>query len=642
MSPSPRPGSPLLAALLLALLPTGLPGQEEKPPPPDTLPRPDTLARDTGRAAGGQEAADSVAGEEPVVPFVRFGEAVEEGWGAGVWTWDRRELELSRAFTVGELLSEVPGILHLRGGAPGMPEAATAFGLGPGRIRVFLDGFELDPMDHSALELSRVQLGGLEAVRVERRPGELRVELRTLSPFDARPYSKVVAGTGDLNSNFFRGSFAKPNSLGGNLSLGIDRFESAGTRGAQPGTLFGGWMKYALVGDRGGGVELELRSRRTDRDTVYAPPEVSRTDWVVRARGRVGEGVVAGVYVGGSGTGVGEGDDEGVAAGGGTADGPDGVRSEGVSGRQAGALVTVDRGPVWSRGALRFRDRAGRPDLAADLAAGIRLGGIVAADVEGSWEEWDPRSATGVRVRGIVGPVLGLRLFADRSWGERGIFDVARARRSVRFEPRFDDRTATRVGASLTRGRLAVGGAALAVEADSLRPLGFPPDDGGVVTDPGGEITGWEAFGTVPVPFVRGLRLEGTGQFWEEGRRLRYLPRRTWRMGARYHRTFLESGNLELLVRLGAEGRSEMAVPLAAAGEGNGGGAGDGEEGAAPVLAVVPPYESWSMHLQIRVVGVRIFIRWENLTSRIEQRDFPGRLLPGQWASYGVKWTLWN
>jgi hypothetical protein len=56
----------------------------------------------------------------------------------------------------------------------------------------------------------------------------------------------------------------------------------------------------------------------------------------------------------------------------------------------------------------------------------------------------------------------------------------------------------------------------------------------------------------------------------------------------------------------------------------------------------VPFYQSWNAHLMIRVVTVRLFLRWENLFLRQNNQDLPGRLLPTTRVMYGVRWTLRN
>src|SRR5205085_8512942 len=107
------------------------------------------------------------------------------------------------------------GVIRLGGGDYGAPESATSCGLAGGGIRVFWDGFEQIPLDGSVPDLAQIALGGVERVRVERHPGELRIDLESLRDHDPRVLSLVEAGTGDIGTSFFTGTVLHPHALGG-------------------------------------------------------------------------------------------------------------------------------------------------------------------------------------------------------------------------------------------------------------------------------------------------------------------------------------------------------------------------------------------------------------------------------------------
>ena len=65
------------------------------------------------------------------------------------------------------------------------------------------------------------------------------------------------------------------------------------------------------------------------------------------------------------------------------------------------------------------------------------------------------------------------------------------------------------------------------------------------------------------------------------------------------------------------------------------------EEGTIP-LAVTPFYQDWFATMQVRVVTVQIFVKWENFARRPNLQAFPGRVLPITRTTYGLRWTLWN
>ncbi len=182
-------------------------------------------------------------------------------------------------------------MVALRAGDYGTPQAVTAFGLGGGRIRVFRDGFEVVPLAGGSTDLSRVGLGGITLVRLERFPGEVRVYLYSLEFDDGRPYSLVEAGTGDLNTNLLRGTFANPTTLGGDLSLALERADSRGARGDEPGNVQGTWVRYQL--HRGNEAGLAVDFRRMGSSTGAEPyaAKVTRTDLTIRGRARIGPDV---------------------------------------------------------------------------------------------------------------------------------------------------------------------------------------------------------------------------------------------------------------------------------------------------------------------------------------------------------------
>jgi len=276
---------------------------------------------------------------------------------------------------------------------------------------------------------------------------------------------------------------------------------------------------------------------------------------------------------------------------------------------------------------VRLRDASGLAATSLDLDGGVRLGGLLNLEAGIEREDWGPESATAQQGRLTVGPLLGFTAFSERDTGRRGIPFVGISDSLPESLPRFDRRSSTRVGAEYRLGDLALGGAALWLDVDSLRPLRFGPDESGVITA-GGRRRGMEGYARVPL-LATGLRIEGALQQWRDDAVWPYLPRQVWSGSLVYHDVFLPSGNLEILASIGLRSRSELPLPLP-------------DPGDPDVLTFAPPFESWSFYLQIRVVTVRLFVVWENLRNLPEQADFSGRFLPGQHALYGVKWLMWN
>jgi hypothetical protein len=174
-----------------------------------------------------------------------------------------------------------------------------------------------------------------------------------------------------------------------------------------------------------------------------------------------------------------------------------------------------------------------------------------------------------------------------------------------------------------------VGAAALAIDADSLHPVGLPTDRGGAVTL-GGDRQGFEASAGIPLSFLLdGLSAVGNLQVWNQDQAWRYLPHQAYQARLTFHDTFYPSQNLEVWADLGVRGRDPMLVPVL-------------PDVGNPTLEEVPFQQSWFGRLQIRVASARVFVLWDNFTLRPENQDYPGRLLPQTRAMYGIRWTMWN
>jgi len=657
--------SGILLGLLLAV-PSVLSGQvipDSTQVPPDS-----TLLNTPEDTLGAQEVpADSINPQDtlPAVQLPDLAEPLPAGWNTAVWEWDREEILASRALTLAELLGEIPGAVPLRGGDYGMPVTVSVFGAGGGRIRVFRDGLEVLPLEGSVVDLSRVGIGGLRSIRVIRSVGELRVELEGVLAEGPQPYSLVEAGTGDLNSNIFRGTFSHPRALGGVVALAMERVDTRGPRGEEPGVSQGAWLRYARPLFEKGALVFDYQSRsvdREDREGDYYPPGASRSDWSLRTRWSLLPGLVGDLSYGSSSLKTEE---------------PDSFPFHPKARTQLGALMTYESG--WIRGLGRVQKLSGEglPGTTAHLEAQGSLGRFGGVAGEFTWENWENRSISRHRFRAWTTPVLGLSFFAEAGSGEWGLPYLPAvppsSPDSVAPEgdepvpvdtfaallpgPRFSEQSGSRYGAEFQWKGFTLAGALLKTESDSLFLLGLPSDRSGA-TQAGGSRDGWEVSARIPL-YPKGFSLVGWWQKWDqaddvwetpqdstadptlvpEGRvPWRYLPRQSYQASLSFHDTFKPTGNLEVWFDLGARGRDPMAVPFLEeiqVGEGE-------EEVIRSVPTMVPFYQSWFVRLQIRIVTVRAFIMWENFTVRQQNQDYPGRLLPATRSLYGVRWTLWN
>ena len=650
--------APILFAVLTAL---GAAGQE----PPDTLQIPpdsllvdsvliaDSLAADSlvsDTLAADTLVADSLAADSlevdslpppPVMPTLP--DPVPAGLATGVWEWDREQLLAARGQTLWELLAEIPGLLGVRGGDFGSAVTVFPVGYAGGALRLYYDGVEHLPLEGSIPDLARVSLAGIERVRVVRRASGVEVNLFRLAHSDPRAMSLIEAGTGDLDTNLMRATFSLPRAFGGKAALAVERLDTQGQDA--PGATMGGWLRYSLHrGDRGG-VRFEVRRMMAQRTLLTpSPTEVNRSDWTLQGNWALGAASVAEAWATGAS----------IEAGDSAEAFPFAPEPRG----QYGAQLSLGRGPLWGRTAARFNSGAGVADRELSVEASATSGRWGGASGRAWRESWDERTGTGYDVTAWLTPVSYVSVFVERGSGSRSVpflnppvpeepedsvSNPVPEPDTLEADPppesRFTHRSGSRVGARLRWRAVEVTGARLSAEADSVWPTQLLFDRDGFVL-PQSRRQGWELTGRVPLR-PTGLFFVGEVQLWEPLDSMSlYFPDHIYRGSLSFHRTFRASGNFELWIDLGAQGRSSMNVPLPTEAEPL-----EEDETIEPgtlVPSMVPFYQSWYFRLQMRFLTLNIFATIDNLTLRRNNQDVPGILLPGTRSLYGVRWTFWN
>jgi hypothetical protein len=234
---------------------------------------PDSAAADSARA---RTRADSIraaelarrAADTVKTPLARAEVPTDTDIGTR-YRWSRDELFASGALTLGELLGRVPGVAAFMSGWIATPHTNTYLG-DFGRIRVFYDGVELDPLDVRVgpmLDLSAVPVWTLEDLVVERAAEELRVYMRSWRVDKTTPNTRVDVSTGDLSTNSYRGFFGRRWRNGYALQLGAQQYSTQDPRAGGDGDLLGilgrvGWAKKQWSVDA---VLLRTRRNRTEQ-----------------------------------------------------------------------------------------------------------------------------------------------------------------------------------------------------------------------------------------------------------------------------------------------------------------------------------------------------------------------------------------
>jgi hypothetical protein len=97
------------------------------------------------------------------------------------------------------------------------------------RVRLFLDGVELDPLDprqRGAASPNDLPILALEEVRIERGPDEVRVHARSWRVDRTTPYTRADIATGDQNTNLYRAFFGRRFSHGEAIQLAAEQFST--------------------------------------------------------------------------------------------------------------------------------------------------------------------------------------------------------------------------------------------------------------------------------------------------------------------------------------------------------------------------------------------------------------------------------
>jgi hypothetical protein len=251
---------------------------------------------------------------------------------------------------------------------------------------------------------------------------------------------------------------------------------------------------------------------------------------------------------------------------------------------------------------------------------------IVSASAELTQSSWrDAGSAAELTLRADAEPLHGIRVFGETTSSDRGAsYFAGLPGDSIYTITKY---SGMRAGAEVTWRGSTAGVAGLKVKSDSVIPFGLPFDRRYAAFF-GGDVTGVEVNGRVPLPLIKGIAAIGHLTNWQSGTIPLYLPTRMYRAGLELHTSPLKSDNLEILGRIEAIHRGPMLVinPDTTADEG---------------LLTQPQNNSIDAYLQIRIMDIRAFIRVEDFQGQILE-VIPNRVLRGARMIYGLKWQFYN
>jgi len=615
--------------------------------------RPDSVRKDsvaapvTPSAAAAAAAADSVVFAREVARVDSIKNAILADsikapivrWEMPVSTeitnrlqWKRDEILSSGAVNLADLLDRVPGMTTFRTAWAAGYHAASLFG-DFGRVRLFLDGVEMDAIEArnaGVLDLTDVQLWTLDEIVIERAAGEVRVWLRTWTVERTTPYTRVDIFTGDLNTNAFRGMFARRWRNGFLLQAGgqqvatqsgrVSAFGAPGQASARgDGTVQGvmsrlGWSRGRVSVDAFATVSSRERDGHRARENFTDLPAFkgSRREAYVRVGyGDTTRGVWSQALVGVLRTRL-----EGIPAVGAT-ERPDlndslQVETNSIRGRTQQLLAVGYRGARWSVSLTnRLRPIAG---ISVQSPAARAYFGTSRYKV-GAYAE-----------RTGVDSVRRVDLFARAQPLSWLAFSAARSSRTP------DDST-LRVSSGTVRAEAAIrlrdvwvgGGVIRADESDYTAPqfLGTPSALLSALATQGLLVS---ARGRL----YKDVQLDVQAVRWDEAQfgRPRMQVRTEVAMVSNWLRQF-PKGEFGINLRLAHELRDPVPFFY-----------GTGSDGAQDIRLTARAQVVIGT-LELRIQRATLFYQYRNLTGG-DYEQIPGITMPPGLQVYGVRWEFWN
>lgn len=525
-------------------------------------------------------------------------------------TWDREAIFASGALTLPELLAQVPGVTAYFSGFIAAPTAAAWYGQ-PGRVRVLLDGVELDaldPRDGGVRDLATIQLWSLEEVAVERAAGELRVFLRSWRVRLTTAQTRTDITTGSENANLYRGFFGKRTERGGVIQLAAQQFSTTSPRTAGDGDALAAFTRLGFARGRLTVDAVGTRYGR-NRAPVYryvvgggtldqnAIARFEGNDATAYLRAAWGDADSSGFWM------------QGIVAAsrhqetGDSTAGADTTRAQG----QYVAMAGFSRWGARLSASARLRVQRGETRFAPGIRASWERDWFT---VSANAEDGGPDSTRRLDAIAALMPFPWLHLSAAHS--------IHTPEENASGGPA---RTTSRLElAGRVYGRwVGVG----AVQRSAARILGMPVFDAAFVGVDTSSATGLEA--SLSGKVWRSFSLEWRGVRWAEpGPFAPQVESRTELRFAPDLRRRFPRGTFDFVAGLTHDYRGTMFAPAA-------GGAPQRVQGAGWV----------SGYMEMRLGSARIFWYNRNAGGKIFE-TVPGYLMPRLVQLYGVRWEFWN
>jgi hypothetical protein len=611
---------PVLGGILAGLTTAGAAAAQAQPAPPEPA---DTILVPIPPEQVGGDTIPAVLREEAAAPTParlppRLPPPGVAGWSAARWEWSRVDLERLPGLTVLEFLELLPGFAGFRAGGFGRPVGLTALGMGGARIRVLLDGYELDPLRTAAYELESIPLLDVHTLRVTRSVAEVVVEVEGFRLEEPEPFSVVELGTGVFQTRVLRALFSRGF---GQRSVATGTFDLATTGGIGIREQYShstAQLRWDFAPGEATGLRAEIRRTAFDRRGTLYPLGASRSEFIVRARQELVEGLTLEALVGRSMIDEGE-DEAGVAL----------PRPRSLQGAVR-ANLTGTRFSAEAAFRARRTDELALPLPGAEgeLRASFAPAPQLLLEVASRAATAAGANAAHTRVVGTLAPGGGLALFGEITLGSRllpfaptvPVLDAPR-------EMIVGGGDGWRAGAELVRDVGSLGGAFFTSGAGPVVPFGLLFDRAAPPVD-APALGGAEAYLRLPIPrTARALQLEGSFTRFLDALDRPYTPQEIGRLALSFRRVFYD-GQLEPVLHLQAIHRGAARVPTAAPPIG--------------FTTFAQAHQRVDLALRIRILDVTAFLDWENLLADQTARQLPWAPPTYPRIVYGARWEFRN
>jgi hypothetical protein len=163
--------------------------------------------------------------------------------------WTRDRLAATGALTLGELIDRVPGVTSFRAGWISAPEMAAVNGRF-GRVRIFLDGVEVDALSsrlNGQHDLSLIDLWQLDDATIETGADEVRIHLNSWQVVNTTPVTRIDIHTGDIQTNSYRGFYARRFPGGQVVQAGGNHYATTDRRTGESGDQTSFWGRLGIA-----------------------------------------------------------------------------------------------------------------------------------------------------------------------------------------------------------------------------------------------------------------------------------------------------------------------------------------------------------------------------------------------------------